>query len=134
MVKKIKVKLKPYNALKDNFTQVANTMFDYIDDHYCFRVYFYLCRRYNPNYDYAFPSYATLAKDCKMSLRKAKSCIKWLSDNGYIVKGKYGSDGYSNNIYYIRYLEVDKSQIEEAITIEKEIIFEEDCEILIEER
>lgn len=31
-------------------------------------------------------------------------------------------------------LEVDKSQIEEAITIEKEIIFEEDCEILIEER
>ena len=131
----VKKKLKPYNTLNTNFTQVANSMFFYIEDRYCFCVYFYLCMRYNRNYNYAFQSLETIAKDCQMSLSKVKTCIKWLCDNKYIVKGKVQNDPMNkNNIYYIMYIEVDEEEIDKQLEIELEdaFLFNEDGSIDID--
>lgn len=114
MAKKIKVKLKPYNSLKDNFTQVANTMHQYIPDPYTFTIYFYLCMRYNSKYNYAFPSYSSISRDCKIGLTKTKASVKCLCENKYIAKGKItDKEGFCNNIYYIRYLDIDTEKIQE---------------------
>lgn len=42
-----KIKRVSYRGLNNNFTQVANTMVTYIKDPYDFKVYFYLCYRFN---------------------------------------------------------------------------------------
>ena len=135
----VKKKLKPYNTLNTNFTQVANSMFFYIKDRYCFCVYFYLCMRYNRNYNYAFPSLETIAKDCQMSVAKVKTCIKWLCDNKFIIKGKVKNDSmYQNNIYYIMYIDVDEEEVNRQleqleIEIDKDAFeFNEDGSIDIE--
>ena len=132
----VKKKLKPYNTLNTNFTQVANSMFFYIKDRYCFCVYFYLCMRYNRSCNYAFPSYNTIAKDCQMSVSKTKECVKWLCDNKYIIKGKVKNDSmYQNNIYYIMYLEVEEKEVDKQLEIELEdnsFEFEEDGSIILE--
>lgn len=131
ILKKVKAKLKPYNQLTCNFTKISNSMFFYIKDIYDYRVYAYLCIRYNSNYNYAFPSYSTIATDCNISLSKAKQCIKSLCQQGYIVKAKYNNGGNVNNIYYIRYLEIDEIDLEKhletEITIDVEFNYNIDC-------
>lgn len=130
LAKKVRAKLKPYNGLNENFTQVANSMLTYIKDPYAFKIYFYLCMRYNNEYDYAFPSLTTIAKDCQMSLDKVKKCIKWLDSKGYVIRAKIANgEGYCNNIYYIRYVYIDKQQIEKEIIIDREIPDEVEIEI-----
>lgn len=134
MPKKVKAKLKPYNSLKDSFTQVANTMLFYIADPYTFKIYVYLCMRYNTNYNYAFPSYTTISKDCSISLSKTKECVKWLCENKYIVKAKLkDGEGYTNNIYYIRYIEIDKTKLEEDLVEERELDYQEEVEVVLGE-
>lgn len=130
MSKKIKAKLKSYSGLDENFTQVANSMLTYIKDPYTFKIYFYLCMRYNKNYDYAFPSLSTISEDCKISLRKVKECIKWLDEKGYVIRAKITNcDSYANNIYYIRYVHIDKEAIEKELIIDKKIPEEVEIEI-----
>lgn len=132
MSKRIKAKLKPYNSLKDNFTQVANSMLAYIHDPYTFKIYFYLCMRYNTNYNYAFPSLNSISRDCHIGITKVKESVKWLCDNKYIIKAKLkDGDGYANNIYYVRYIEIDKTKLEEEFTEEKEIMYEEEVEVFL---
>lgn len=105
LARKLRAKLKPYNGLNENFTQVANSMLTYIKDPYAFKIYFYLCMRYNNEYDYAFPSLTTIAKDCQMSLDKVKKCIKWLEENECIEKHKYIKEHIIHNKYSINYYE-----------------------------
>lgn len=130
MGRKVKAKLKPYRGLDQNFTQVANSMITYIKDPYTFKIYFYLCMRYNDYYDYAFPSLTTIAKDCQISLKKVKTCIKWLDEKGYVIRAKVNNaEGYANNIYYIRYVHIDKDAIREEIIIDRDIPDEVEIEI-----
>ena len=118
---RVKKKLKPYNTLNTNFTQVANSMVYEIKDPYTFKIYTYLCMRYNRNYNYAFPSYNTIATDCQIGITKTKECVKWLCENKYIIKGKVKNDSmYQNNIYYIMYLEVDEEEVDKQLEIELE--------------
>ena len=92
-------------------------MITYIEDPYILKVYLYLCMRYNSKYDYAFPSLSSISNECKMSLKKVKTSIKWLTNEGFILKGKFKDAGqYSNNIYYIRYLYIDKEEVRKEIT------------------
>lgn len=121
---KVKAKLKPYGGLNCNFTKVSNTMFFHIKDVYNYRVYSYLCLKYNSNYNYAFPSYNTIANDCGISLSKAKQCIKWLCQQGYVVKAKYNNGKNINNVYYIRYLEIEQKTIDELLTEDVELEIE----------
>ena len=117
MKRKINAILKPYRGLDEQFTQIANTMITYIEDPYILKVYLYLCMRYNSKYDYAFPSLSLISNECKMSLKKVKTSIKWLTNEGFILKGKFkDAKQYSNNIYYIRYLYIDKEEVRKEIT------------------
>ena len=117
MKRKINAILKPYRGLDEQFTQIANTMITYIEDPYILKVYLYLCMRYNSKYDYAFPSLSSISNECKMSLKKVKTSIKWLTNEGFILKGKFKDAGqYSNYIYYIRYLYIDKEEVRKEIT------------------
>ena len=104
----VKKKLKPYNTLNTNFTQVANSMIFEIKDPYTFKIYSYLCMRYNRSCNYAFPSYNTIATDCQIGLTKVKECVKWLCDNKYIIKGKVKNDNKNTtNTYEILYLDTE---------------------------
>ena len=116
MKRKINAILKPYSGLNEQFTQIANTMITYIEDPYTLKIYMYLCMRYNPKYDYSFPSLSTISNECKISLKKVKYSIKWLVEEGFVLKGKFKeANQYSNNIYYIRYLYIDNKEKEREI-------------------
>lgn len=112
MKRKIEAILKPYRELNEQFTQIPNTMITYIEDPYILKVYLYLCMRYNSKYDYAFPSLDSISNECKIGLTKVKASIKWLVDEGIILKGKFkDAKKYANNIYYIRYLCIEDEEI-----------------------
>ena len=116
MKRKINAILKPYSGLNEQFTQIANTMITYIEDPYILKVYLYLCMRYNSKYDYAFPSLNLISNECKISLRKVNYSIKWLTDEGLILKGKFkDANQYASNIYYIRYLYIDKEEVRKEV-------------------
>ena len=83
---KKKYKLMPLYSLDGNWTKVCNTMIFYIPDAYAFKIYVYLCYRYNDQYDYAFPSLNTIANDTNISKRKVQESIKWLESQKFIVK------------------------------------------------
>ena len=131
---KLNYKLKPLFALDGNWTKVCNTMIFYIPDAYTFKIYVYLCYRYNNEYQYAFPSLNTIAKDTNISKRKVQESIKWLEKKRFIVKYKRQGDEWMNNCYYVRYVEENKMEDEKKIvdTIEKEIMKEFEKEIEIE--
>ena len=85
-------KLKPLYSLDGNFTQIANTMFRYIPNGNDFKVYCYLCFRYNRQYQYAFPSLNTIANETCLSLSTVKRSIKWLESKRFIVRYKRQGD------------------------------------------
>lgn len=120
MEKEINVKLKDYKGLKEDFTQVANSMQDYIEDPYTFSIYFYLCRTYNRCYGYSFPSIKTISEKTHISEGKVKKSLNWLIEKRLIVKKHLkNKDGFMNNIYIIRYIDV-KDIIDEIIKMEEE--------------
>ena len=89
---KKKYKLMPLYSLDGNWTKVCNTMIFYIPDAYAFKIYVYLCYRYNDQYDYAFPSLNTIANDTNISKRKVQESIKWLEQKKFIVKIGYSKE------------------------------------------
>ena len=93
---KKKYKLMPLYSLDGNWTKVCNTMIFYIPDAYAFKIYVYLCYRYNDQYDYAFPSLNTIAKDTSISKRKVQESIKWLEQKKFIVKTGYSKETGAN--------------------------------------
>ncbi len=133
MEKEINVKLKDYKGLKEDFTQVANSMQDYIDDPYTFSIYFYLCRTYNREYGYSFPSVKTISKKTHISEWKVKKSLAWLIEKKFIIKKqlKNGNE-FVNNTYIIRYIDI-KDIMEEIARNEEDsyikIKVEVDCTI-----
>ncbi len=93
---KKKYRLMPLYSLDGNWTKVCNTMIFYIPDAYAFKIYVYLCYRYNDQYDYAFPSLNTIAKDTSISKRKVQESIKWLEQKKFIVKIGYSKETGAN--------------------------------------
>ena len=125
------LKLAPYCALDKDWTKLSNSMFRYIEDAYAFKVYCYLCYRYNTSYQYAFPSLETIAQDCYMSKKTAIKSIKYLEERRFIVKYQKKNSEWMNNCYYVRYVvetEEDKQREQKEI-IEKfeEMLGEEFC-------
>lgn len=107
-IKKIKVALKPYRELNSKFTQVSNFMRQYITDPYTFKVYFYLCERWNSSTNYTLLSIRNISKECSISAQKVQNCIRWLIEENLIVKkSKEGYDGKIYNVYYINYIDID---------------------------
>ena len=112
-------KLKPLYALDGNWTKICNSMFKYIPNRNDFKVYCYLCYRYNNEYQYAFPSLETIAKDTCISKNTVQKSIKWLESQKFIVRYKHKESDWMNNCYYVRYVEITK---ETEIETQKEII------------
>ena len=112
-------KLKPLYALDGNWTKICNSMFKYIPNGNDFKVYCYLCYRYNNEYQYAFPSLETIANDTCISKNTVQKSIKWLESQKFIVRYKHKESDWMNNCYYVRYVEVTK---ETEIETQKEII------------
>lgn len=131
---KLKYKLKPLFVLDGNWTKICNTMIFHIPDAYTFKIYVYLCYRYNNEYQYAFPSLNTIAKDTSISKRKVQESIKWLEKKRFIVKYKRQEDNWGNNCYYVRYVEENKIEEEKKIisAIEREMLKEFEKEIEVE--
>ena len=119
--KKVRVKLRSYSDVENNYTRIVNSMHEYIPDPYTFSVYFYLCKNFNSKKGYAFPSIRNISDHCHFSEKKVRNCVKWLVENKYISKKQvnYGS-GYKNNIYFIRYLDIEDI-IEEVVNLQEEI-------------
>ena len=111
-------KLKPLYAMDGNFTQISNDVFK-LTNGYEFKVYCYLCYRYNNEYQYAFPSLETIAKDTCISKNTVQKSIKWLESQKFIVRYKHKESEWMNNCYYVRYVEITKETEMEA---QKEII------------
>lgn len=139
--KKCKVKnrytLKPLYVLDANFTQIANTMFRYIPNPSDFKVYCYLCFRYNKEYQYAFPSLNTIAKDTCIGLTTVKKSIKWLENKRFIVRYKKKDENteWMNNCYYVRYVVEDIENVQKNIIDNFEEMMDEsfESEIIVEE-
>ena len=112
------LKLAPYYALDKEWTKISNTMFKYIDDVYAFKIYCYLCYRYNQNYQYAFPSLETISLECNISKKTVVRAIKYLEERRFIVKYQKKNCEWKNNGYYVRYVvetEEDKQREQKEI-------------------
>ena len=108
---KTKFKTKPYYYNTDGWTKIYNTMFWCIENPSAFKVYCYLCYRYNDGYQYAFPSISTIAKDCKLSSSTVQRAIKELEKDRLVIKyKKKGSENW-NNCYWIFYVVDELSPI-----------------------
>jgi DNA-binding transcriptional regulator YhcF (GntR family) len=132
--------LAPYYALEDDWTKISNSMFRHIDNIYAFKVYCYLCYRYNQKYQYAFPSLETIAEDCSIARSTVQKAIKYLEERRFIVVFKKKGKQWMNSCYYVRYVvETDEDRRRE----QKEIIekfeemlgeeFEAEVEIFLDE-
>ena len=130
MIKKeINVKLKDYKGLKEDFTQVANSMQDYIEDPYTFSVYFYLCRTYNKYYGYSFPSIKTISEKTHISEGRVKKYLNWLIERKFIIRNHLkNGDGFINNTYMIKYLDM-KDVIDEIAKTEEDAYVRIEVEI-----
>ena len=118
---KRKIKRMSYKALDGNFTQIANTMFKYIPNGNNFKIYCYLCYRFNRDFDYSFPSIQTIVKDTKLSKNTVIRGIKWLEEQRFIKKYKKEGSEWMNNCYFIKYIVEELEEVES----DEEIIIEE---------
>ena len=118
---KRKIKRMSYKALDGNFTQIANTMFKYIPNGNNFKIYCYLCYRFNRDFDYSFPSIQTIVKDKGLSKSTVTRGIKWLEEQRFIKKYKKEGSEWMNNCYFIKYVVEELEEVES----DEEIIIEE---------
>lgn len=125
---KSRYKLRPLYVLDGNFTQIANTMFRYIPNASNFKVYCYLCFRYNRDYQYAFPSLNTISNETCLGLTTVKKSIKWLEEKRFIVRYKKQGDEWMNNCYYVRYVVEDVEEVQKQVIKKFEEMMDEDFE------
>ena len=118
---KRKIKRMSYKALDGNFTQIANTMFKYIPNGNNFKIYCYLCYRFNRDFNYSFPSIQTIVKDTGLSKSTVTRGIKWLEEQRFIKKYKKEGSEWMNNCYFIKYIVEELEEVES----DEEIIIEE---------
>ena len=109
-------------------------MFKYIPNASDFKVYCYLCFRYNKDYQYAFPSLNTIANDTCLGTTTVKKSIKWLEDKGFIkrYKRKDSNTEWMNNCYYVKYVVEDIEEIQKEIIKTFEEMMDDDFETEVE--
>lgn len=95
-----------YCKLDSNFTQISNDIFLITDNSYQIAVYVYLCKNFNGQYQYAYPTIKDISIGTHIGETTIKKTIKQLEDLGLIKRKKYDKQkegGFSNNCYYIYY-------------------------------
>ena len=116
-----RIKLQPLYSLDANWTKICNTMFKYIPNGNNFKIYCYLCYRFNRDFDYSFPSIQTIVKDTGLSKSTVTRGIKWLEEQRFIKKYKKEGSEWMNNCYFIKYVVEELEEVES----DEEIIIEE---------
>lgn len=127
--------VKRYGGINNNFTQIPNDAFVLIRNANTFKIYCYLCYRYNRNYQYSFPSINTISKECEISKPTVIKAVKELEDLKLIAIEKFvnKTSKYTNNIYYVFYPVLDyKSHIEEKEEELNEELKKQQTELLLE--
>ena len=145
MAKKVTVKKKykivSYRIKSKGWTRIYNTMFEYIDNSNAFKVYCYLCYRFNEEMNYSFPSLTTISNDCKIARSTVQKAVKYLEDKKLIKKFQIREEdgNYKNNCYRVNYaIEIGKEETTKQLfdlfidDAEEEIV-EVDVEMEIEE-
>jgi DNA-binding transcriptional regulator YhcF (GntR family) len=122
--------LKRYENMDGNYTQISNDVYKMTNGNE-FKIYSYLCMRYNKNCQYAFPSIRTIALDCNMSTKTVQKCIARLEEIKLIkiLKFTEKTSMYANNMYRIYYPIIIKNSIED----EERRKIQEELDKLIEE-
>lgn len=128
--------LKRYDYLDGNYTQISNDVYKMTTGNE-FKIYSYLCMRYNKDRKYAFPSIRTMADDCNMSVKTVQKCITQLEAIGLIKILKFDekTSPYANNMYRVYYPIILKNTLEEEQQRQREeelnkIIEEADNEVV----
>lgn len=113
----IRYNLKQYCNLKSSFTQIPNDCMKIIEKATTYKVYCYLCYRYNNDNKYAFPSLTTMSKDTMLSRQTVVNAIKELEELGLVkvLKFEKQENKWVNNCYIIFYPIVQ--QEEEVISL-----------------
>lgn len=113
----IKYNVRKYINMKGNFTQIPNDIFLVIDNSSSFKVYCYLCKMYNRDCQYAFPTIEQIARDCNIGIATAKRSIKELKDLKLIeiLRFENKTSKYANNSYRIFYPILDLDSITDEI-------------------
>ena len=106
--------LRRYDNLEGNYTQISNDIYKLTNSSE-FKVYSYLCMRYNKNTQYAFPSIRTIAIDCNMSTKTVQKCITRLEEIKLIkiIKFTEKTTAHTNNMYRIYYPIIIRNSLEE---------------------
>lgn len=153
MVKKIIVKKKykivSYRIKSKGWTRIYNTMFEYIDNSNAFKVYCYLCYRFNEEMNYSFPSLTTISDDCKIARSTVQKAVKYLEDKKLIKKFQIRTENgnYKNNCYRVNYaIEIEKEEatkqlfdsfieddVEEIVEMDVEMEIEEDVAMFLDD-
>lgn len=128
-----KYKLVSYRKKTDGWTKIYNSSFEYIESATAFKVYCYLCYRYNEFHNYSFPSMNTIAKDCKMSKTTVQKAIKYLEEKKLIKRFKIRENNdYCNNCYRIRYaIKIEEEKTKDKL-MDSAIEDDEDEIVLVE--
>ena len=124
---------RKYCNLKSHgcYTQVSNDVLKLVNGNE-FKIYFYLCNRYNEKYQYAFPSLNTIATDTDISLKTVKRCIKSLEEKHLIQIEKFESNSgkFPNNIYVIWFPVIVRDMKEEKAIEEDARLLRENIECI----
>ena len=101
--------VRRYGRMNSKFTQIPNDVFLLVRNANSFKVYCYLCYRYNRDYQYAFPSLNTISKECGISVPTVSKAIKELEHLKLIAIERFTdkTSKYSNNMYYVFYPVLD---------------------------
>lgn len=124
IVGKYKCIMKPYTDVKDSWTKIPNNTFKVLNGKaYEFYVYCYLCKNFNKDNGYAFPSKKSIANDLGISYSTVNRAIKFLEDNNLIktFKSKTENGKWVNNCYVVNYVEkIIEEEIEYKTVITEE--------------
>ena len=113
----IKYNVRKYIKMTGNFTQIPNDVFIIIDNLASFKVYCYLCKMYNRDRQYAFPTIEQIANDCNIGTTTVKRAIKELKELKLIeiLKFEKKTSKYVNNSYRIFYPILDLDSVTDEI-------------------
>lgn len=114
---------------------LPNDIFRIVNNSYQLTVYTYLCYRYNRDYQYAFPSLNTIAKDTHVSLSTVRRAIKELEDLRLIKILKFNNrnNSYTNNMYYVYYPVIDYESSQKEIEEENNLFLSKEQLVELEE-
>ena len=106
--------IRKYISMDGNFTQIPNDIFLIMDNLASFKVYCYLCKMYNRERQYAFPTINQIARDCNIGTATVERAIKNLKDLKLIeiIKFEEKTSKYANNSYRIFYPILEKTEEE----------------------